>query len=335
MRRLLFPTPPGLVVERFILIFVLATAGALAGAPTSANDYPSRPIRFLQGFAPGGNADVVTRVLGEELARGLKYPVISEARPGAGGNLASEQAARATPDGHTIVLLTTAHVISAALYKSLAFDPIKDFEFISVVSEFPFFFVVNAKSRFKTMSEFVAAARAAPSAVTFATAGVGTGQHMGGELFAATIGAKMLHVPHRGDSAAVTALLSGDVDMVIAPGTALLSLIESGTFRALAISGRQRWPKLPGIPTVAEAVAPNYEVMAWMAVATTRGVPRPIVERLNAEIRRAIAAPDVDKRLRELGAFPGSSTPEAAADRTKAEIARWNRVIDTAGIARQ
>ena len=123
--------------------------------------------------------------------------------------------------------------------------------------------------------------------------------------------------------------------MVIAPGTALLSLLEAGTFRALALSGKQRWPRLPEVPTVAETVAPGYEVMAWMAVATTYGVPRPIVDRLNGEVRRAIAAPHVDKRLRELGAFPGSSTPEAAADRTKAEIARWNRVIDTAGIARQ
>ena len=135
---------------------------------------------------------------------------------------------------------------------------------------------------------------------------------MAGELFASTIGAKMLHVPHRGDSAAVTALLSGDVDIVIAPGTAILSHIEAGTFRALAISGNQRWPKLPEVATIAETVAPGYEVMAWMGVATAHGVPRAIVERLNTELRRAIAAPHVDKRLRDLGAFPVSSTPEAA-----------------------
>src|SRR5215510_3945569 len=193
-----------------------------------AQDYPTRPIRFLQGFAPGGNADTVSRVLGEELAKGLGQPVVSESRAGAGGNLASAEAAKAPPDGHTIVLLTTAHVISAALYKSLPFDPVADFAFVSTVAEFPFFFVVNAKSRFKTIEDVANAARAAPSAVTFATAGLGTGQHMAGELFAVTIGAKMLHVPHRGDSAAVTALLSGDVDVVIAPGTAILSHIEAG-----------------------------------------------------------------------------------------------------------
>lgn len=323
-------------MERWVLAFVLATAGMFAASPLAADDYPSRPVRFLQGFAPGGNADVVTRVLGEELAKGLGQPVISESRPGAGGNLASDQAAKAPPDGHTIVLLTTAHVISAALYKSLAFDPVADFAFISTVADFPFFFVVNAKSRFKTIAEFASAARAAPSAVTFATAGIGTGQHMAGELFGITIGAKMLHVPHRGDSAAVTALLlSGDVDLVIAPGTAILSHIEAGTFRALATSTSRRWPNLPNVPTVAETIAPGYGVMAWMSVATPRGVPRPIVERLNTETRRAIAASSVDKRLRDLGAFPAASTPEAVTELTKAEIARWNRVIDTAGIARQ
>ena len=322
-------------MERLAFALVLTAAGLFAAPPLAAEDYPTRPIRFLQGFAPGGNADVISRVLGEEMAKGLRQPVVSEARPGAGGNLASAEAAKAPPDGHTIVLLTTAHVISAALYKSLAFDPVADFTFISTVADFPFFFAVNAKSRFKTIEELASAARAAPSAVTFATAGLGTGQHMAGELFGITIGTKMLHVPHRGDSAAVTALLSGDVDVVIAPGTAILSHIEAGTFRALAISAGRRWPNLPDVPTVAETVAPGYGVMAWMSVATPRGVPRPIVERLNAETRRAIATSVVDRRLRDLGAFPAASTPEAVTELTKAEIARWNRVIDTAGIARQ
>ncbi len=320
---------------RFPIACALAFAGALTVLSAAADDYPSRPIRFLQGFAPGGNADVVTRVLGDELGKSLGQPVIAESRPGAGGNLASEQAAKAAPDGHTIVLLTTGHVISAALYKSLPFDPVKDFSFITTVSEFPFFFVVNAKSRFQTIAQVVAAARATPSAVTFATAGLGTGQHMAGELFASTVGAKMLHVPHRGDSAAVTALLSGSVDLVIAPATALLSLVEAGTFRALAVSSKQRWGRLPDVPTVAETVAPDYEVTAWMSVAAPRGLPKPIVDRLNAELRRIIGLPQVDKRLRDLGAFPVSSTPEAVTERTQAEIARWNRVIDAAGIARQ
>jgi tripartite-type tricarboxylate transporter receptor subunit TctC len=166
---------------RFRTIGLAFALGLLTGplaTELAAQDFPSRPIRFLQGFAPGGNADVIVRVLGDEMARSLGQPVVAEARPGAGGNLASEQTARAAADGYTIVLLTTAHVISPALYKSLNFDPVKDFDFVSTVSDFPFFFVVGAESPYKTVQDLVAAARAKPGTITIGTAGVGTGQHM-------------------------------------------------------------------------------------------------------------------------------------------------------------
>lgn len=282
-----------------VLVNVLALTAALA------DDYPSRPIRFLQGFAPGGNADVIARVLGDELSKSLGQPVITEARPGAGGNLASDQTAKASADGYTIVLLTTAHVISPALYKSQNFDPVGDFKFISTVSDFPFFFVVGANSRFKTIKDLVEAARSKPGAVTFGSAGVGTGQHMCGELFASSIGAKFVHVPFRGDSAAVTGLLTGDIDFIIAPATAVRGNIDGGTFRALAVSGAERWAQLPDVPTVAETVAPGFDMMAWMGVATARGVPGPVVERLNKELRRVIALPGVEKRWANLEASPG------------------------------
>jgi tripartite-type tricarboxylate transporter receptor subunit TctC len=309
---------------------VLAASQALA-----ADDYPGRPIKFLQGFAPGGNADVITRVLGDEMSKSLGQPVVPEARPGAGGNLASEQVARAAPDGYTIVLLTTAHVISPALYKSLSFDPVKDFEFVSTVSDFPFLVVVNAESRFKTVKDLTEAARASPGAVTVGTAGIGTGQHMGAELFASSIGTKFVHVPFRGDAAAVTALLGSTVDFIVAPGTAVLGNIEGGKFRALAITGRERWSPLPNVPTIAETVAANYEMMAWVGVATTRGVPRPVVDKLNQELRRVIALPNVQERLRGLGGIPNSSTPEQMTDKVKAHVARWIDVADKAGIQRQ
>ena len=316
----------------------LCAAIALAAAVTqalAADDYPNRPIKFLQGFAPGGNADVITRVLGEEMSKSLGQPVIPEARPGAGGNLASEQVARATPDGYTIVLLTTAHVISPALYKSLSFDPIKDFEFVSTVSDFPFLIVVNAESRFKTIKDLTDAARAGSGGVTVGTAGIGTGQHMGAELFASSIGTKFVHVPFRGDAAAVTALLGSTVDFIVAPGTAVLGNIEGGKFRALAITGKERWRPLPDVPTIAETVAPSYEMMAWVGVATTRGVPRPVVDKLNQELRRVIALPNVQERLRGLGGIPNSSTPEQMSDKVKAHVARWIDVADKAGIQRQ
>jgi tripartite-type tricarboxylate transporter receptor subunit TctC len=317
--------------------FAFATALALlAGlAPLAAQDFPSRPIRFLQGFAPGGNADVITRVLGEEMAKSLGQPVVSEARPGAGGNLASEQAARATPDGHTIVLLTTAHVISPALYKSLNFDPVNDFEFISTVSDFPFFVVVNADSPHKSVQDLVAAARAKPGTITVGTAGVGTGQHMCSELFASSIGSKLVHVPYRGDAGAVTALLGSNVDFIIAPGTAILGNIQAGKFRALAISGSQRWAPLPDVPTVAETVSPGFEMMAWVGVGTTRGTPKPVVDRLNKAVRDAIALPSVEKRLRDLGGVPSSSTPAEMTQKVAAHVARWKDVARRAGIEPQ
>ncbi len=315
----------------------LAVGLALAGTAgtAAAQDYPTRPIKFLQGFAPGGNADIISRVVGEEMAKSLGQPVINEARAGAGGNLASEMTAKAAPDGYTIVLLTTGHVISPALYKSLNFDPVKDFEFVSTVSDFPFFIVVNKDSRFKSVEDIVAEAKQKPGTVTVGTAGVGTGQHMCTELFGTSTGTKFVHVPFRGDSAAVTALLGGNIDFIVAPGTAIFSNIEAGNFRALAVSGAERWPALPNVPTIAERVAPGFEVMAWVGVATTHGVPQPVVDRLNREVRHALDTPGVNERLRALGGMPRSSTPAEMRDRTVAQIKRWGEVADKAGIQKQ
>jgi tripartite-type tricarboxylate transporter receptor subunit TctC len=298
-----------------------------------AQDYPTRPIKLLQGFAPGGNADAISRVLADELSKGLGQPVTVEARPGAGGNLASAEVAKATPDGYTLVLITTGHVISAALYKSLSFDSINDFEFLTTVSELPFFVVVNAsKSPHKTMAELIAAAKAKP--VTYGTAGVGTGQHLSSALLNSLIGAKMVHVPYRGDSGAVTGLLSGDIDFIMAPLPAIVGNLQAGTFRALGTTAAKPWPVMPEVPTIASSV-PNYEVMAWTGVATTRGVPKPVVEKLNKELRRIIALPNVEKKLREFGGEPASSTPDEVTAKVKSQVARWNKVIDEAEIPRQ
>jgi len=307
----------------------------LGGFPAVAQEYPTRPLRFLQGFAPGGNADAVTRILGEELAKALGQPVVSEARPGAGGNLASEATAKANPDGYTIVLLTTAHVISPALYKSLNFDPVNDFAFITSVSDFPFLIVVDAESRFKTMQDLAAEARAKPGALTVGTAGIGTGQHMCSELLAGSLKTKFVHVPFRGDAGAVTALLGKNVDFIIAPATAVIGNIQGGKFRALAVSGLKRWDGLPSVPTVAETVAPGFEMMAWMGVATTRGVPQPIVERLNKELRQVIAMPKVVERLGNLGAVTRTSTPAETTEWVRTQIKRWVEVAEKAGIQRQ
>jgi tripartite-type tricarboxylate transporter receptor subunit TctC len=320
-------------------IRALALSGGLLWAllasvshPTRAADYPMRPITFLQGYAPGGTADVLARIIGKELSTSLGQPVVVEARPGVGGNLASEQTSRANPDGYTLVMLTTAHVISPSLYKRLAFDPIKDFEFIGNVVDAPYIVVVNEDSPYKTMKELVAAAVAKSGSLTVGTAGVGTGQHICEEILASSIGAKFVHVPFRGDAAAVAGLLSHTVDIVVAPGTALRANIKAGKFRALGISSPTRWTELPEVPTIAETVAPGYDVVGWLGVATTRGTPEPVVEKLRASLKQAMAMPSVEKQIENLGLVPHYIPGQDMKVRVTGQINRWHEAIVKAGV---
>jgi tripartite-type tricarboxylate transporter receptor subunit TctC len=319
---------------------MIRLAAALIGAifafeAAVAQDYPTRPIRFLQGFAPGGNADTISRILAEEMSKTFKTGFVNEAKPGAGGNLASDAVAKADPDGYSIVLFTTGHVISPALNKSLGFDPVDDFSFVSTVSEFPFFVVVGADSRFKSIDDLMKETREKPGSLTVGTAGVGTGQHMCSELLAVSLKSKFVHVPYRGDAGAVTALLAGNVDFIVAPGTAIFGQIEAGKFRALAVSGRERWASLPNVPTIAESGAPGFEVLAWTGVATTKGVAKPIVEKLNAEVRRAIAVPAVSDKLKSLGSVPVSSTPAEVTEKVRNQVNLWKEVAEKAGLQKQ
>jgi tripartite-type tricarboxylate transporter receptor subunit TctC len=301
----------------------------------AAQDYPSQAIRFVQGFPAGGNADAVVRILADEMSKSFGQPVLADARPGAGGNLAAHFVARAAPDGYTLLLITTAHVISPALYKSLNYDSFNDFTFISTVTDLPFLIVANAESPYKSLQDVVAAAKAKPGTLTVGTAGVGTGQHMCTELFMSSTATKLIHVPFKGDAGAVAALLSKNVDVIVAPGTAVLGNIQGGRFRALGISGSERWPPLKDVPTVAETVSPGFEMIAWIGVAAPKDLPRPIVDRLNAELRRVIALPKVDERLRALGGFPRSSTPEFVTKRVQSEIARWKEVAEKANMPKR
>ncbi|MDP3545417.1 MAG: tripartite tricarboxylate transporter substrate-binding protein, partial [Phreatobacter sp.] len=263
------------------LVALLMGLVAMA-SPAVANDFPNRPIRILHGFAAGGNADIVARIMAEEMRKTLGQSLIVEARPGAGGNIASQAAARSDADGYTIVLLTTAHAISPALIKTLNFDPVADFQFLSMVTDFPFFLVVNEASRFRTIQDLVAEARAKPGVLTAGTAGVGTGHHMGLELMSSALGVKFVHVPYRGDSGSITGVLGNSVDFIIAPGAGVLSTIEAGKLRALAVTGPRRWDATPAVPTLSESVSPGLEMMAWIGFAAPQNTPRPVVDRLNA-----------------------------------------------------
>ncbi len=315
-------------------IGTLLAMGLAVGAAGSAlsQSFPTKPIRMLQGFPAGGNADVLARVIGDEISKTLGQPVIAEARPGAGGNLASQEIARATPDGHTLMLFTTAHVISPALMKSIAFDPVNDFEFITKVADYPFFFTVHNDSPFKSLKELIAAAQAKPDGLTWGSAGNGSGQHMGGELLSLSAKIKVRHVPFRGDAGSVTALLSKSIDFIVAPSLVLIGNIEGGNFRALAITSKTRAQSLPNVPTVEELGFPGFDHQAFAAIATTKGTPAAVVERLTKEVHAAISQPGVAKRIVELGGIPAPNSGSEMKTYVEAQVKRWKEVVAAAGI---
>jgi tripartite-type tricarboxylate transporter receptor subunit TctC len=316
---------------------LLLAAAASIAAPLSAaaSDWPERSVRFVHGFAAGGNADVISRVIGEELSAGLGQPFVVEPRPGAGGNIASDFTAKANPDGYTIQLLVGGHTVSGALYENLAFDPVGDFAFVSAVSRFPFFVVTRADHAFDSIEAVIEHARANPGMVTYGSAGIGTTQHLTGELLAVEAGVEMTHIPYGGGAAAVTALLGGEIDLVIDAITPFAGQLSAGTLRFLAATSADRWGDLPDVPTVAETVAPGFDVISWTGVGTTAGVDPAIVERLNAEVHRALGVAEVQERLRALGSEPWMTTPEELTEFVRGQIDDWNRVIDAAGIPRQ
>ena len=314
---------------------VAALVAVNAAAHAIAQDYPNRPIRIIQGFAPGGNADTVARILGGEVSKGLGQPMIVEARPGAGGNLGSDAVAKAAPDGYTLLLATGGHAVSGALYKSLPYSSVDGFEWISTASVISFVLVGRSDAKAQSLRELLQAARSNPGSVTYGTAGVGATQHLTGELLASMAAVKLTHVPYKGDAAAVTALLGGEIHCIIAPATTVLSHIKAGKFTALAVSGNTRWAGLPEVPTVEEGGVAGFDVRSWTGLAAPAGTPRPIVNRLNAELLRALRVPEVRGRLEQIGGEVRGSTPEEMRTHVASEVQRWSKVIREANIERQ
>lgn len=315
------------------LVFALALAAAATGA--TAQDYPTRPLKIIQGFAPGGNADTIARVLAQEMSKGLGQPIVVEARPGAGGNLAADAVAKAAADGYTLLLVTGGHAVSGALYKSLSYQTLQSFEMISTATFFPFMVIVRSDAKVQTLPALLQAARAAPASITFGTAGVGATQHLTGELLASIAGVKFLHVPYRGDAAALTALLGGETTFVIAPATAALPHIKAGKLKAVAVTGSTRWQGMPDVPTVEEGGVAGFDVRSWIGLATTAGTPSPIVERLTAEMQRALGVPEVRAKLEGFGGEVRGSTSAEMRSRVATEVQRWARVIREAKIQQQ
>lgn len=319
--------------DRRMALKTLALACGAAALPAWAQGYPNRPIRAVQGFAVGGNADTIARLVGAEMSKSLGQPLVVEAVTGAGGTLGSAAVARASADGYTLLLATGGHAVTGAVYKKLPYDPVKSFEMVSTVTYFPFLVVVPAESRLRSFADLLKAGRESAGAIAYGSAGVGTTHHLAGELLARMARIKLLHVPYRGDAASTTALLGGEVFFTIAPATAVEANLRAGRLRALAVTGPSRWLGMPEVPTVAEQGVPGYDVRSWAGWMVPAGTPAAVVQRLNEATRQALLPREVRERLRQMGGEAQASSPREMAAMVDAEVKKWAKVVADGNIA--
>jgi tripartite-type tricarboxylate transporter receptor subunit TctC len=297
-----------------------------------AAGYPNRLIKLMHGFPPGGNVDVVARLMAQEMAKSLGQTIVVEGKPGIAGNLAAEALAGAEPDGYTLLLVAGLHPAVAAVYRKLRYDPLDSFAWISTVSFYPFVLCVRKDARFKALGDLIASAREKPGGVSSGTAGNGSISHMTTELIASLAKVKFLSVPYRGEAPAITGLLGGEVDLMIATSTLAAPHLKSGELRGIAVTGKRRWNDFADIPTVAESGLADFEVISWSGFAAPARTPEPIVARLHAEIDRAIRVPEVRSRLESFGAEVRSTTPAEMRELVARQIALWTKVANEAGI---
>jgi tripartite-type tricarboxylate transporter receptor subunit TctC len=301
-----------------------------------AQDYPSRPIKVVVGFPAGGGVDTSARVISQEMSKGLGQAMVTENKPGAAGTLGAAEVARSAPDGYTLMVTPGGHAIYGAMFKSLPFETVASFEWISNIVTVPFFVVVPANSEFRSLADIIAKAKAAPGTVTYGSAGPGSTHQLGIELLAGKTGAKFLHVPYRGDAPVVTALLANEVQFALATPTLTLENVRAGKLRAIAVAGNARSSALSDVPTVEQAIGVSgYDVRTWFAMAGPAGMPKPVVERLNAELRKAMAVTEVRARLAGIGGEPAAGSPQEMRDRVARELAVWTKTVDDAGIPKQ
>jgi len=314
----------------------LALAAALFSTTVAAaEDYPSRTVRLIVGFPPGGNVDAVARVLAQDMTKGLGQPVVVDNKSGVQGSLAAELVARSPADGYTLLVVSGAHPVNAAIYKSLSYDSVNDFEWISIATSYPFAISVRGASPLKSLKDLLAAAKAKPGTVSNASSGPGSVLFMTAELIGSVAGVKFLEVAYKGEAPALTAALAGEVDCVVTTTTAVVPHIGTGALRPLAVTSRTRWKDLPDVPTVTEAGIAGVEVTSWTGLAAPRGTPRPIVDRLNKEVQRVIALPDVRARLESFGGEVRGNSPEEMKAQVAGEVARWTKVVQEAKIEQQ
>jgi len=313
---------------------VLCAALALAGLATlaAAQTFPVKPVRIVVGFPPGGGTDKFARMLAPGLSAGLAQPTVVENRPGAGGVVGTEIVAKAVPDGHTVLVTTSAFAIGAALHARLPYDPINGFAPVSMFAVSPSLVVVHPSLPVRSIADLVALARARPGALNYGSSGNGAPYHIATEMFKRMAGVDMAHVPYKGAGPAATAILGGEVAVLFANIVSALPLARGGRLRALAVTTAQRSPIAPEIPTVAESGVPGYDFVTWFGMLAPGGTPPAVVARLNAEVARTVAAPQLRSALLADGAQPLDSTPEAFAKTIRADIERFARLAKQVGM---
>ena len=294
--------------------------------------YPAKPVRIISIFAPGGGNDVICRLVAQQLTERLKQQVIVENRVGANGIVGTEAAARSAPDGYTFTLIPSGHTVNASMYKKLPFDSIRDFTPITLAGAGPLVLAVHPSLPAKNVKELIAVAKARPGQLTYVSSGVGASGHLAGALFDSMTGTKMVHVPYKGMSLAVSDLMGGQVSMTFGTSLSVIPHVRTGRLRALATTGAQRSPALPDLPTVAESGLPGYEASLWYGFVWPARMPPEIVQRLNTEIAAILALPDTREKLASQGVDARSTTPEEFARILTADVARWAKVVQKLGL---
>jgi tripartite-type tricarboxylate transporter receptor subunit TctC len=312
-----------------VFCFALAAAGAIA-----QDAYPTRPILLTHGNTPGSNSDLMARIIADPLAARLGQPVIVESRPGAGQTIAFGRVASGTPDGYTLIMMHSGHPIAGAMYKTLKYDTVSDFQMLSQLILYPFVLAVRQDHPLKSMADLIAYAKANPGKLSFSSTGVGTTQHLTGVLLESKAGIVMNHISYRGATQAVQDVLGGRVDVLIETLTQTSPLISSGQMRGLAVTTAKAWRTQPDVPPLSDTV-PGFEVNGWMGVATTHDAPRPIAERLTREIAEVLKLPQVRERFELQGNEVQGSTPEQMRDRVAKELAMWKQVVKDGNIPQQ
>ena len=318
---------------RFMRLAALAAALATVPAAASAQEWPSRTVRIVVPNGPGGGTDIVSRILGDALSKSLGAPFVVENKPGAGTTLGAETVARAQPDGYTVLMMSNAHAVSGAGHPNLRYEPVKDFRMVSLVGTVPLALVTSPEFPPKTVQELIAAAKKDPGKYNFASVGAGTTQHFAGELFRVLAAIDIKHVPYRTTPAAITGLMSNDVQMTFELMPAIQGQVDGGKLRILAVTSPERFPGMPNVPTIAEAGI-AYNVTSWYGLAFPANTPDAVLQKMNKAVREALADSQVIEQIKKTGISAKSSTSDELEKHVTSEIAKWKKLIADAGITK-